>query len=74
VPTLLDFEDFKDYIVAVDNVNIEGDDSTLGPPRMTRLDPRDDERVLEIAKQEERPIAQVLRRLVRESLDKKQAA
>lgn len=45
------------------------DDPTLGPPRMTRLDADDDAEILKLAEEEERPIAQVIRRAVREYLE-----
>ena len=48
----------------------ESNESKLGPPRLTRLDAEVDAAVLKIAQKEERPVAAVLRRLVRKALQK----
>lgn len=55
----------------MDNDDAENSDPNLGPPRLTRLDPKTDELLLAAAAEEERPIAQVIRRIVREHFDKR---
>lgn len=67
---VLDTTGSDDYIGDVDSVDIENtpNEGRLGPPRLTRLDPETDEVVLRIAETEERSVAQVIRRLVRDAL------
>ena len=48
----------------------ETSETRLGPPRLTRLDADVDAAVLRMAEKEERPVAAVLRRLVRKALQK----
>jgi hypothetical protein len=60
--------------VVNDNNEISSINERLGPPRLTRLDPDVDAEVLRLAEATDRPVAAVLRRLVRRALRAKRAA
>lgn len=73
---ILDGNDFRDYIGVMEAKDVEQSDpeeKRLGPPRLTRLDVEDDAAVLRVAEEEERPVAAVLRRLVRQALRREAA-